>query len=645
MTETAQPEQHEFQAEVRQVLDLMVHSLYSNKEIFLRELVSNASDALDKLRFEAVSDDSLYGGDSELSIDISFDAEAKTLTIADNGIGMSRDELMENLGTIARSGTKKFLDALSGDARTDSNLIGQFGVGFYSAFIVADQVSVTSSRAGSKETWQWASDGQGAFTLESVDDETARRGTQVVLSLKDDETEFLADYRLRSLVSKYSDHIAFPIRMLKVVAAPEVDPEADADEDIVDVPAEPEWEAVNQASALWSRARQDIEDDEYKSFYKHVSNDFNDPLKWAHNRVEGNQSFTTLLYLPEKPPFDLMMGREERQGLKLYVRRVFIMDAAEQLLPTYLRFVRGVVDSDDLPLNVSREILQDNALVKKIRGSVVKRVLGMLDQISDETDTYQDFWKGFGEVLKEGVVEDFSNQEKLLKLARFASTNNSDAEPTTSLDDYLSRMSAGQDKIYYVTADSHQAALNSPHLEVFRKQGVEVLLMSDRVDEWMMGHVREYDGKPFQSVAKGDLDLSNLEDEDTKKQREEKATQAAPLLERMKKALEAQVEEVKISSRLTDSPSCIVLAENDMALHMQQLMKQAGHEMPGSKPSLEINPDHPLVERAAGVEDQEGFEAWAHLLFDQALLAEGGQLEDPAAYVKRVNQLLTESHS
>ena len=353
MTETAQPEQHEFQAEVRQVLDLMVHSLYSNKEIFLRELVSNASDALDKLRFEAVSDDSLYGGDSELSIDISFDAEAKTLTIADNGIGMSRDELMENLGTIARSGTKKFLDALSGDARTDSNLIGQFGVGFYSAFIVADQVSVTSSRAGSKETWQWASDGQGAFTLESVDDETARRGTQVVLSLKDDETEFLADYRLRSLVSKYSDHIAFPIRMLKVVAAPEVDPEADADEDIVDVPAEPEWEAVNQASALWSRARQDIEDDEYKSFYKHVSNDFNDPLKWAHNRVEGNQSFTTLLYLPEKPPFDLMMGREERQGLKLYVRRVFIMDAAEQLLPTYLRFVRGVVDSDDLPLNVS----------------------------------------------------------------------------------------------------------------------------------------------------------------------------------------------------------------------------------------------------------------------------------------------------
>ncbi len=644
MTETAQPEQHEFQAEVRQVLDLMVHSLYSNKEIFLRELVSNASDALDKLRFEAVSDDSLYAGDSDLGINISFDKEASTLTIADNGIGMSHDELLENLGTIARSGTRKFLDSLSGDARTDSNLIGQFGVGFYSAFIIADKVSVTSRRAGQDEVWQWVSDGQGAFTLEAVDAPDTARGTQVVLSLKDEEGEFLADYRLRSLISKYSDHIAFPIRMPKVQAPPAPAGD-DADQDIVDVPAEPEWEVVNQASALWSRSRQEIEDDEYKSFYKHVSNDFNDPLKWAHNRVEGNQSFTTLLYLPEKPPFDLMMGREERHGLKLYVRRVFIMDAAEQLLPTYLRFVRGVVDSDDLPLNVSREILQDNALVKKIRASVVKRVLGMLEQVAEDADTYQPFWKGFGEVLKEGVVEDFSNQEKLLKLARFASTHNTDAEPTTSLDEYLARMNSSQDKIYYVTADSHRAALNSPHLEVFRKQGIEVLLMSDRVDEWMMGHVREYDGKPFQSVAKGDLDLSNLEDEEAKKQREDKATEAAPLLERMKKALEDKVEKVKISTRLTDSPSCIVLAENDMALHMQQLMKQAGHEMPGSKPSLEINPDHPLVQRAGAVEDDESFAQWAHLLFDQALLAEGGQLDDPASYVKRVNQLLTETHS
>ncbi|MEM6935686.1 MAG: molecular chaperone HtpG, partial [Pseudomonadota bacterium] len=625
----------------RQVLDLMVHSLYSNKEIFLRELISNASDALDKLRFEALSDDSLYAGDAELKVQVSFDKDAGTLMVSDNGIGMSHDELLENLGTIARSGTRKFLDALSGDARTDSNLIGQFGVGFYSAFIVADQVTVQSRRAGDDETWQWVSDGQGAFTLEPVAEDTVNRGTRIILKLKEEESEFLADYRLRSLISKYSDHIAFPIQMHKVQPPPAA--EEDSDEDIVDVPAEPEWEAVNQASALWSRPRQEIEDDEYKSFYKHVSNDFNDPLRWSHNRVEGNQSFTTLLYLPEKPPFDLMMGREERHGLKLYVRRVFIMDAAEQLLPTYLRFVRGVVDSDDLPLNVSREILQDNALVKKIRASVVKRVLGMLEQLTDETETYQEFWKGFGEVLKEGVVEDFSNQEKLLKLARFASTANSDAEPTTSLDDYLGRMNSGQDKIYYVTADSHQAALNSPHLEVFRKQGIEVLLMSDRVDEWMMGHVREYDGKPFQSVAKGDLDLSNLEDEDAKKQREEKASEAAPLLERLKKALDEQVEEVKVSSRLTDSPSCIVLAEHDMALHMQQLMKQAGHEMPGSKPSLEINPDHPLVARAAAATDDERFSDWAHLLFEQALLAEGGQLSDPASYVKRVNQLLTEA--
>ncbi|MEM7708163.1 MAG: molecular chaperone HtpG [Pseudomonadota bacterium] len=641
MTETLKPEQHEFQAEVRQVLDLMVHSLYSNKEIFLRELISNASDALDKLRFEALSDDSLYAGDAELKVQVSFDKDAGTLMVSDNGIGMSHDELLENLGTIARSGTRKFLDALSGDARTDSNLIGQFGVGFYSAFIVADQVTVQSRRAGDDETWQWVSDGQGAFTLEPVGEDAVNRGTRIILTLKEDESEFLADYRLRSLISKYSDHIAFPIQMHKVQPPPAA--EEDSDEDIVDVPAEPEWESVNQASALWSRPRQEIDDDEYKSFYKHVSNDFNDPLRWSHNRVEGNQSFTTLLYLPEKPPFDLMMGREERHGLKLYVRRVFIMDAAEQLLPTYLRFVRGVVDSDDLPLNVSREILQDNALVKKIRASVVKRVLGMLEQLTDETETYKEFWKGFGEVLKEGVVEDFSNQEKLLKLARFASTANSDAEPTTSLDDYLGRMNSGQDKIYYVTADSHQAALNSPHLEVFRKQGIEVLLMSDRVDEWMMGHVREYDGKPFQSVAKGDLDLSNLEDEDAKKQREEKASEAAPLLDRLKKALDEQVEEVKVSNRLTDSPSCIVLAEHDMALHMQQLMKQAGHEMPGSKPSLEINPDHPLVARASAVTDEERFSDWAHLLFEQALLAEGGQLSDPASYVKRVNSLLTAS--
>ncbi|MEM9533263.1 MAG: molecular chaperone HtpG [Pseudomonadota bacterium] len=633
MTETQTPQKHEFQAEVRQVLDLMVHSLYSNKEIFLRELISNASDALDKLRFEAVSDDSLYAGDSDLKIDLSVEEEQHQLTITDNGIGMSHDELLENLGTIARSGTRRFLEALSGDAREDSNLIGQFGVGFYSAFIVAGEVTVESTRAGTSECWRWQSDGQGEFTLSEVEDGLAR-GTRVTLTLKADEEEFLKDYRLRSLVGKYSDHIAFPIRMLSQPAP--------ADDSEGEEAAEPqrEWEVVNQASALWSRPRNEIDDEEYQGFYKHISGDFNEALTWSHNRVEGNQSFTTLLYLPEKPPFDLMMGREERRGLRLYVRRVYIMDAAEQLLPTYLRFVRGVVDSDDLPLNVSREILQDNALVKKIRASVVKRVLGMLDKMSSDADTYGPFWNHFGEVLKEGVVEDFGNQEKLLKLARFASTHGDGAEQNVSLEEYLGRMQSGQDKIYYVTADSFKAAANSPHLEVFRQQNIEVLLMADRVDEWMMGHVREFDGKPFQSIAKGDLDLSNLEDEETREARKAKASEAEPLIERFKAALAEQVEDVKVSSRLTDSPSCLVLAEHDMALHMQQLMKQAGHDMPGAKPSLEINPAHALVERAAGIEDEEGFAEWAHLLFEQAVLAEGGALPDPAAHVRRVNQLL-----
>ena len=635
MTVETSTEKHEFQAEVRQVLDLMIHSLYSNKEIFLRELVSNASDALDKLRFAALSDDSLYAGDSDLAIEISCDDDAATLTIADNGIGMSRDELMENLGTIARSGTRKFLDALSGDAKADANLIGQFGVGFYSAFIVADAVEVTSTAAGSDESWSWRSDGEGAYTLEPA--EGVGRGTRVTLTLKDEEKEFLADYRLRSLISKYSDHIAFPIKLEAKASAEDEEGENDGEGDEA-----PKWEVVNQASALWARSKNEISEDEYKSFYKHVSNDFGDPMLWSHNRVEGNQSFTTLLYLPEKPPFDLMMGREERRGLKLYVRRVFIMDAAEQLLPTYLRFIRGVVDSDDLPLNVSREILQENKLVAKIRSSIVKRVLSMLEKLSQERDQYATFWSGFGETLKEGTVEDFSNQEKLLKLCRFASTHDGEQTPAVTLDDYVGRMKSGQDKIYYVTADSFQAAANSPHLEVFRKQGIEVLLMADRVDEWMMGHVREFDGKPFQSIAKGDLDLSQMEEESDQKAREEAAESAKPLIERLSKILEEQVEEVRVSHRLTDSPSCLVLNEHDMAMHMQHLLKQAGHDMPGAKPKLEINTDHALVKQAEGETDDDRFADWANLLYEQALLAEGGQLADPASYVRRVNKLLTQ---
>ena len=625
-------EKREFQAEVRQVLDLMVHSLYSNKEIFLRELISNGSDACDKLRFAALSDDSLYGDRPELYLEIVQDKEARSISIYDSGIGMSHDELVDNLGTIARSGTRSFLASLTGDQQADAHLIGQFGVGFYSAFIVAEQVEVTSRAAGSDEAWRWVSDGQGEYTVEPA--EGAPRGTTVKLTLKDGEEEFLEPFRVSALVRKYSDHIAFPIKLEKTVV--ETEGEGDEAEEVTRV----ETEVVNQASALWTRPKSEIEDEEYQAFYKHISHDFGDPLTWAHNRVEGNQSYTTLLFLPEQAPFDLLLGREERTGLKLYVRRVFIMDAAEQLLPTYLRFVRGVVDSDDLPLNVSRELLQENALVRKIRSSVVKRVLDMIGKLAQDDDRYKDFWSQFGATLKEGPVEDFSNQEKLLKLMRFASTAGDGDAQTTSLEDYIGRMKGGQDKIYFVTADSYQAASNSPHLEVFRKQGIEVLLMYDRVDEWMMGHVREFDGKPFQSVAKGDIDLSNMENESDKQAREQAEESAKPLIDRLGKALEGQVEEVRVSHRLTDSPSCLVLSEQDMAVHMQSLLKQAGHDMPGSKPRLEVNPEHPLVQKAEKESDDERFADWAFMLFDQALLAEGGQLDDPAAFVRRMNGLL-----
>ena len=631
MTVQTNTEQREFQAEVQQVLRLMVHSLYSNKEIFLRELISNASDACDKLRFEAIKDSSLYGEDSELKIDIVVDKDAGTISIRDNGIGMSREEVIDNIGTIASSGTRRFLEALTGDQKKDAQLIGQFGVGFYSAFIVADQVTLTTRRAGSDTGVRWESDGSGTYTIE--DAEVASRGTTVTLHLKDDERDLLDGWRVRSLVRRYSDHVAFPIRMEKDVA----------DDDEQEAKAA-EWEVVNQASALWTRPKSEISDDDYKSFYKHVAGDFNDPLTWAHNRVEGGaQSYTTLLYLPEKAPFDLMMGREERRGLKLYVRRVFIMDAAEELLPMYLRFVRGVVDSDDLPLNVSRELLQDNRLVSKIKASVAKRVLDMLDDLATDDARYLDFWKQFGQVLKEGLVEDFSNRERLLKLARFASTETNGAEPTVSLAQYVSRMKGAQDKIYYITADNWNAASNSPHLEVFRKKGIEVLLMHDRVDEWVMGHLQEFDGKPFQSIAKGDIDLSNLEDEAEKKERESSEAEAKSLLERMAKVLADKVESVKVSHRLTESPACLVLSEHDMAVHMQALLKQAGHDLgAGSKPRLEINPTHPLIKRLEHESDDERFRNWSLILLDQAWLAEGGQLEDPAGYVRRLNGMLME---
>ncbi len=633
MTVESQAETRQFQAEVKQVLDLMIHSLYSNKEIFLRELISNASDACDKLRFEAIQDDSLYGKDSELRVTISIDKEAGTVTLSDNGIGMSREEVVENIGTIASSGTRKFLAAMTGDEQKDANLIGQFGVGFYSSFIVADKVTLTTRRAGTAgdEGVRWESGGDGEYSIETV--AKADRGTEITLHLKDDEKEFLEGYRVRSTVSKYSDHIGFPIMMLKA---------ADQGED-GEQSAPPEWEAVNEASALWTLPRAEIDDAGYQAFYKHISHDFNDALKWSHNRVEGNQSYVSLIYLPEKAPFDLFTNREERQGLKLYVRRVFIMDAAEQMLPSYLRFVRGVVDSDDLPLNVSRELLQDNPLAKKIRGALVKRVLDMLEKLSrEEGDKYQEFWGQFGQVLKEGPVEDFANQQRIAKLLRFSSTHTDSSAQDVSLEAYVSRMPADQKKIYFVTAESHQAAAHSPHLEVFRKKGVEVLLLSERVDEWMMGYLREFDDKVFQSVAKGDLDLGELEAKEDRKQRQEKTKQSKGLLERFEKALGDRVEDVRVSQRLTDSPACLVLAENDMAMHMQALMKQAGHEMPSGKPSLEINPDHLLIKRFESESDDAKFGRWAELVFEQAMLAEGAQLEDPSGFVQRLNELLVE---
>ncbi|MDQ0010312.1 molecular chaperone HtpG [Luteibacter jiangsuensis] len=616
-------ETRKFEAEVAQVLHLVTHSLYSHKEIFLRELISNASDACDKLRFEALADPSLTDGDADLRIQVSWDPEARTISVRDNGIGMSRDEVVANIGTIASSGTRRYLEALSGEQKADARLIGQFGVGFYSAFVVADKVTVITRRAGlpAVEGVRWESDGKGEYSLE--DTNVTERGTTVVLHLKADEDEFLKSWTLRSAITKYSDHVAFPIRM-------------PAEKD--GKPDPTEWTTINSASALWSRPKSEITDEEYQNFYKALGHDFNDALAWTHNRVEGNQSYTTLLYVPEQPPFDLMMGgRDERKGLKLYIKRVFIMDAAEELLPNYLRFVRGVVDADDLPLNVSREILQQNRQLERIKTACVKRVLDLLEKISrDEPEKFATFLAGFGNTLKEGIVEDTANRERIAKLLRFASTKGDGAAKTVSFDDYIGRMAVGQDTIWYVTADSYAAAAGSPQLEALKAKGIEVLLMSDRVDEWMLGYLTEYEGKRLRNVAKGEFPL----DEADKAKQEAAAVEAAPLLERTKKLLGDRVGDVRVSARLTDSPSCLALADFDLAPHLARLLREAGQDVPESKPVLELNPEHPLVKRLAGEGDDAKAGDIAGLLLEQAEITAGAQLADPAAFVQRMNRVL-----
>lgn len=621
-----------FQTEVKQLLHLMIHSLYSNKEIFLRELVSNASDACDKLRFEAIDKPELLEGGAELQIKVSYDKDARTITIEDNGIGLTKADAVANLGTIARSGTKEFFAQLSGDKQKDAQLIGQFGVGFYSSFIVADKVTVISRRAGvpADQAVFWESAGQGEFTV--ADTEKAGRGTSVTLHLRADEDEFLNGWKLREVLRRYSDHISLPVLMQKEEYDSEKGEQVKQDE----------WETINQASALWARAKNEITDEQYIEFYKHVSHDFEEPLAWTHNRVEGRSEYTQLLYLPKHAPFDLY-DRDARRGVKLYVKRVFIMDDAEQLLPSYLRFVRGVIDSADLPLNVSREILQESRDVKAIREGSTKRVLGLLEDLAENrAEEYAGFWSEFGQVIKEGTGEDPANQERIAKLLRFASTHNDDAVQNVTLADYISRMKEGQEAIYYVTADAFAAAKNSPHLEIFRKKGIEVLLLSDRVDEWMLSHFRQFEGKSFVSVAKGGLDLDKLTDEAEKQKQEAVAEQFKPLLERLQSTLGESVKEVRVTNRLVDSPACVVVGQHDVSPHLLRLLKAAGQETPDIKPVLEINPEHALIAKIQGAEG-EAFSDWAHVLLDQAMLAEGAQIADPAAYVKRLNGLLLNS--
>jgi len=623
---TANRETLGFQTEVKQLLHLMIHSLYSNKEIFLRELVSNASDACDKLRFEALNNSALYGDDSELRIRVSFDKTARTITISDNGIGLSREEAIAHLGTIAKSGTREFFSALTGDQAKDAHLIGQFGVGFYSSFIVADKVTVISRRAGleSNQAVKWESAGEGDYSIEVVD--KAGRGTDVILHLREGEDEFLGGWKLKSIIRKYSDHITLPIVMKK---------EEWKDGEQVETDEE---ETVNQANALWARSKSEISDEQYQEFYKHVAHDFEAPLAWTHARVEGKQEYTQLLYVPARAPFD-MWDRNARHGVKLYVRRVFIMDDAEQLMPLYLRFIRGVVDSSDLPLNVSREILQQSKDIDAIRHGCSRKVLAMLEDMAEnDKEKYAKFWEAFGNVLKEGVGEDHANKDKIAGLLRFASTHGDGEQQTVSLADYVARMKEGQEKIYYVTADSFNAARNSPHLEIFKKKGIEVLLLSDRVDEWVVGHLTEFDGKQLQSVAKGGLDLGSLEDEAEKKEAEKAADEYKELIDKVKKALDDKVKDVRVTHRLTDSPSCLVSDEYDPSGNLARLLKAAGQKAPSVKPILEINPNHPAVQRLKYEETR--FDDWAALLFEQAMLAEGGQLDDPAGFVRRINDLM-----
>ncbi len=636
MSETREKQTLGFQAETKQLLHLMVHSLYSNKEIFLRELISNASDAADKLRFVALSDPELYEGDSDLKVWIEFNPEASTLTIRDNGIGMTRDEVIKNLGTIARSGTAEFIKTLTGDKAKDSKLIGQFGVGFYSAFIVADKIVVRTRKAGVPvdQAVRWTSHGEGEFDVETVTKE--QRGTEVELHLKEEDKELLNGWHLRHIISKYSDHITLPVMMEKIKTVGH-------DEEVTEteITEIPEQEVVNRATALWTLPKQDITDEQYIELYKHIAHDFEAPLIWSHNKVEGKLEYTSLLFIPARAPFDLWSPGKQH-GLKLYVQRVFIMDDSEQFLPNYLRFVRGVIDSNDLPLNISREILQSNKIIDSMRGAIIKRVLSMLEDLSSDEDKYKKFWQQFGQVLKEGPAEDFANQQQIAKLLRFASTHLDTPEQNVTLDSYITRMPEGQDKIYYMAADTFNTAKNSPHLEIFRKKGIEVLLLSDRVDEWLMSHLSEYNGKKFQSVAKGGLELGALDDKEEVSQQEHVAEEFKPFVEKVKSVLNDKVKEVRITRRLTSSPACIVAGENDMTPQMERLMQAAGQQVPHNKPILELNPDHVIVKKLRDEQEQTRFEDWAHILLDQALLSEGGQLEDPAAFVNRFNKMLLE---
>ncbi len=653
MTAENKAETRGFETEAKQLLHLMIHSLYSNREIFLRELISNASDAADKLRFQSLSNPELLAEDAEFSVTIDYDTEAATVTVADNGIGMTRDEVITNLGTIAKSGTAQFLESLTGDQQKDSKLIGQFGVGFYSAFIVADEVEVITRKAGlpAEESVHWKSSGESDYTIETT--EKAERGTTVILHLKSEATEFAEPYRLRSIVKKYADHISIPVLMRKEQPAPEPDSAKDAEAEAKDESEKggeqeakaadaPEFETVNLAKALWTRPRKELNDEEYREFYKHVSHDFEDPLTWSHNKVEGKLEYTSLLYVPSRAPFDLW-NREAARGLKLYVQRVFIMDDAEQFLPLYLRFIKGVVDSNDISLNVSREILQKDPVVDSMRSALTKRALDMLEKLREnQPDKYHAFWKEFGQVLKEGPAEDFANREKIAGLLQFTTTESGSADQDQGLKDYVQRMNEDQEKIYYLVADSLAAARNSPHLEIFKKKGIEVILMVDRIDEWLMGYLNEFDGKQFQDITRGELDLGDLEDEEEKSRQKEVEEELKDLVERARKTLGERVQEVRFSHRLTDSPACLAMGEHDMGEQMRKIMEASGQPVPESKPVFELNPEHPLVEKLDKEQDEDRFADLMGVLFDQAALAQGRQLDDPGQYSRRLNKLLLE---